>query len=131
MTPWRSWPSSGPGTPTSSGSTCAPATGERTVIGYDVARGGIYVDRTKSGNVGFNTTFPSVEFAPLNQVRTARSPLRILVDRSSVEVFADDGESPSPTRSSRSEQRQDPALLHRRPGPAAELTIWQLKSAWR
>ena len=41
--------------------------GQRTVIGYDVDRGGIYVDRTKSGDVGFNATFPSVEFAPLNR----------------------------------------------------------------
>jgi fructan beta-fructosidase len=35
--------------------------GQQTVVGYDVNRDAIYVDRTKSGNVAFNATFPSVD----------------------------------------------------------------------
>ena len=39
--------------------------GEKTVIGYDVDRGGVYLDRTRSGNVASAARFPSTEFAPL------------------------------------------------------------------
>ncbi len=65
--------------------------GERTVIGYDVARGGVYLDRTRSGEVGFSTTFASTEFAPLEPDGKGLVRLHILVDRSSVEIFANDG----------------------------------------
>ena len=74
--------------------------GQRTVIGYDVDRGGIYVDRTESGDVSFSPSFPSVEFAPV-ALKNGYITLRVLVDRSSVEVFEGRGGSPSPTRSSR------------------------------
>ena len=44
--------------PTSSALRVRTGNGQRTVIGYDVERGGIYVDRTKSGDVGFNAELP-------------------------------------------------------------------------
>jgi levanase len=64
--------------------------GEETVIGYDVPAGELYVDRSRSGNVGFNRDFPGVQRAPLT-ARNGNVRLRILVDWSSVEVFAADG----------------------------------------
>jgi levanase len=63
---------------------------EKTMIGYDVAAGELYVDRTTSGNVGFASTFPGVQRAPL-ALRHGKIRLHVLVDWSSVEVFADDG----------------------------------------
>jgi len=63
---------------------------ERTVIGYDVDTGELYVDRTRSGNVGFDPNFPGVQRAPL-ALRNGALHLHILLDWSSVEVFADDG----------------------------------------
>jgi fructan beta-fructosidase len=65
--------------------------GEETVIGYDVTTSEVYVDRTRSGNVGFSRDFPGVHRAPL-PVSDGDVRLRILVDWSSVEVFAEDGE---------------------------------------
>lgn len=52
--------------------------------------GTLVVDRTRSGNVTFNPTFPSVEEAP---VRIADGEVRFTayLDRSSVEVLAADG----------------------------------------
>ena len=41
--------------------------------------------------VGFDATFPSVDFAPL-PVKNGKVTLAILVDRSSVEVFGEDGQ---------------------------------------
>ena len=64
--------------------------GEETVIGYDVAASELYVDRTRSGNVGFNRDFPGVQRAPLT-ASDGEVRLRILVDWSSVEVFTADG----------------------------------------
>jgi levanase len=64
--------------------------GEETVIGYDVAASELYVDRTRSGDVGFSRDFPGVQRAPLT-ASNGEIRLRILVDWSSVEVFTDDG----------------------------------------
>src|SRR3954453_10554255 len=64
--------------------------GEETVIGYDTQTDELYVDRTRSGRVDFSRDFPGVQRAPL-AARHGRVHLRILVDWSSVEVFADGG----------------------------------------
>jgi len=105
--------------------------GEKTVIGYDVARGGIYLDRTKSGDVSFSTSFPSVEFAPLPAEHGVVT-LHILVDRSSVEVFGNNGKV-----SITDQIFPDPgskAIQVFSTGGRAQLksmTIWQLESAWQ
>lgn len=65
--------------------------GQKTVIGYDMARQGLYLDRTQSGAVGFSSAFPSTEFAPLPVKAGQTITLTIYVDRSSVQVFADGG----------------------------------------
>lgn len=63
---------------------------ERTVIGYDVSTGRLYVDRTKSGKVDFNGSFPSIDDARVALVN-GKLTLSIYLDRSSVEVFAQGG----------------------------------------
>ena len=105
--------------------------GQKTTVGYDVKRGGIYVDRTRSGDVGFDPTFPSVEFAPL-KVKNGKVTLRILVDRSSVEVFTGDG------RRTITDQifpdRDSQGIQVFSSGGRAQLqkiTIWQLRSTWK
>jgi levanase len=68
------------------------ANGKETVIGYDTTTQELYVDRSHSGAVGFNSTFPGVQTAPL-KAKDGKVKLRILVDRSSVEVFGGSGEA--------------------------------------
>nr|AGZ94060.1 levanase [Streptomyces sp. MMG1612] len=68
------------------------ANGEETVIGYDTTTQELYVDRTRSGAVDFNSTFPGVQTAPL-KAENGKIKLRILVDWSSVEVFGGNGEA--------------------------------------
>ncbi|MFD2616075.1 GH32 C-terminal domain-containing protein [Terrilactibacillus laevilacticus] len=63
---------------------------EKTVIGYDVASEQLYLDRTQSGDVQFNSSFPSVERVAV-PVRDGKVSLEIYVDHSSVEIFADGG----------------------------------------
>ncbi|WP_030043756.1 glycoside hydrolase family 32 protein, partial [Streptomyces resistomycificus] len=68
------------------------ANGEETVIGYDTTAQELYVDRTNSGAVDFNSTFPGIQTAPL-KAENGKVKLRILVDWSSVEVFGGNGEA--------------------------------------
>jgi fructan beta-fructosidase len=69
----------------------AMGTGQETVIGYDVATRELFVDRRRSGEVAFNGEFAARHTAPL-VLNSATLSLRILIDASSVEVFANGGE---------------------------------------
>lgn len=63
---------------------------QETIIGYDVASKQLYVDRNKSGLI-IKENFPSTEKASLKfEDKTLK--LKVLVDKSSVEVFANDGQ---------------------------------------
>jgi fructan beta-fructosidase len=77
------------GTAKTVGVRLAKGTNEETVLQY--ANGKLQLDRRRSGNVAFNKRFPSVEEAPL-QPQGGTITLRIFVDKSIVEVFANDGE---------------------------------------
>ena len=105
--------------------------GEETVIGYDAAAGELYVDRTRAGRSDFSRDFPGVQRAPL-AARHGKVRLRILVDWSSVEVFADRGQTvitdqifPAAT--------SDGIELFADGGSATvdSLTIRRLRSSWR
>ncbi|WP_317171109.1 GH32 C-terminal domain-containing protein [Hymenobacter caeli] len=66
------------------------AKGEALAIGYDRAANHYFIDRSKSGVVGFNAKFAGRHTAP----RLATGPeasLTLLFDAGSVELFADHG----------------------------------------
>lgn len=106
--------------------------GEATVLSVDPARGRLGVDRTRSGRVGFHPAFAARHEAPLRVV-DGRLRLRLLLDTSSLEVFAQDGETAStqlvfPQGDAR-------ALRLAVPGPAApparvrEISLHELRPA--
>ena len=64
--------------------------GEETVIGYDVRRKEVFVDRYPSGEKEFHPTFADL-FEASMEAPEGRVKLHVFVDWSSVEVFADDG----------------------------------------
>jgi fructan beta-fructosidase len=66
------------------------SSGEETVVGYDAQRGELFIDRTRSGKTDFHREF-SCKHAAALELERGRIQLRILVDRSSIEVFANDG----------------------------------------
>ena len=77
--------------------------GEDTRIGYDAAKGELFVDRTRSGQVGFSPHFAGRHSAPV-QLERGRLRLHLFIDWSSVEVFVNGGTTvfterifPSPT----------------------------------
>lgn len=63
---------------------------EATVIGYSVKEESLFIDRTRSGNITFNDDFSGRHQAKL-QSNSQYVKLQLIVDRSSVEVFANDG----------------------------------------
>ena len=65
---------------------------EYTEFGYDRKHGAVYVDRTKSGNVDFHNAFAGRHEAP-SRLIDGQVKLRVFVDRSSIEVFINDGEA--------------------------------------
>jgi levanase len=80
-----------PGTAAKAGITVLGNGSTSTVIGYDQAAGELYVDRSNSGDTSFHPLFTSVDSAPVTPDASGNVTLRIYVDRSSVEVFAQDG----------------------------------------
>ena len=63
---------------------------QETIIGYDAVSKKLYIDRRKSGQI-IKENFPSIEKTSLKfEDKTLK--LKVLVDKSSVEVFANDGQ---------------------------------------
>ncbi|MCS7468483.1 glycoside hydrolase family 32 protein [Stieleria sp. ICT_E10.1] len=81
-----------PGTARSVGLRIRTGDDEFTEVGYDREPGAVYVDRRKSGNVAFHQAFAGRHEAPV-RVLDGEVSLRLLVDRSSIEVFINDGEA--------------------------------------
>ncbi|TWR29297.1 glycoside hydrolase family 32 protein [Mucilaginibacter pallidiroseus] len=64
--------------------------GEELVIGYDAAKTRYYIDRSKAGDNSFSKQFAGVAYAP--RISSAlNSDLKLVVDASSIELFADGG----------------------------------------
>jgi sucrose-6-phosphate hydrolase SacC (GH32 family) len=63
---------------------------EATMISYNVAEGKLTVDRTQSGKTDFHKDFPSIQQTNMT-VKDGILNIKLLVDRSSVEVFAEEG----------------------------------------
>ena len=62
-----------------------------TIVGYNTEGRRLFVDRANSGDVGFSEKFPGRHEGPLDADRGGRVKMRVLVDRSSVEVFGNGG----------------------------------------
>ncbi len=105
--------------------------GGDTLVGFGASPAEVFVDRSRSGEVGFHETFPGRHSARF-RASGGRVVLRILVDRSVVEVFAGGGRVaitdrvfPSPSSTGMS--------LYAVGGSArvVSLVAWKLRSAWR
>ena len=59
-------------------------------IGFDPVSNRYFIDRVKAGISDFNKAFPAKHFSPCLSQNTTLS-MKIILDKSSVELFADDG----------------------------------------
>lgn len=64
--------------------------GNEVTMTYDTARRTMSMDRRHSGITGFSESFPAVTVAPTLE-KNGRITLRIFIDRSSIELFGNDG----------------------------------------
>jgi sucrose-6-phosphate hydrolase SacC (GH32 family) len=105
---------------------------EETVIGYEARTRNVFVDRTRSGRADFDKRFAGRHEVPVPTAPGGSLALRILVDRSSVEVFADSGMAVITDRIYPSARSRGAALYAR--GGAAQLLdlkAWRMRSAWQ
>jgi fructan beta-fructosidase len=101
-----------------------------TLVGFDATRNEVYVDRAHSGEVSFSKDFSGRHAATIE--RNASIKLRVFVDRSSVEVFANDGERVISERMYPPPGSDGIELYQKGAGgKIVFLTIWQLSSIWR
>ncbi|MGH9743073.1 MAG: glycoside hydrolase family 32 protein, partial [Candidatus Acidiferrum sp.] len=103
---------------------------EQTLLGFKSAEKEVFLDRTESGDVSFAPEFPGRQRATLPA--SGRVRLHIFVDRSSVEVFVNDGGIvmtdriyPSPGSDGIGLYSEDGR------GKVVSLSIWRLASIWR
>lgn len=104
---------------------------EETIVEYDVAGGVLRLDRSRSGRSDFHPEFPGrIQTAPL-ELQGGRVSLRILVDRSSIELFADDGRLVLTSRIFPS-SRSDDIEIFAKDGSARVTTLdfWPLGTIW-
>jgi len=101
-----------------------------TLVGFNTAHGEVFVDRTHSGEVSFSKDFQGRHAARLET--STRGKLHVFVDRSSIEVFANDGERVlseriyPPPGSDGIELYADGGT-----GKIISLTIWEMNSVWK
>ncbi len=103
---------------------------ERTIVGYDAETDSVFVDRRNSGTVDFHESFASRDAAPIS-TRDGRVRLHVFVDRSSVEVFANDGARVLTHRIFPRPQSDGVSLFAE--GGSAQLVrldAWSLRSIW-
>lgn len=104
---------------------------EKATVGFDAERRELVIDRTQSGVVGFHKDFPGRQVAPIH-VTDGHYKMRLLLDASSLEVFAQNGETVMtdvlfPVGNSRSiNLRADGADVPKISG----IAIYPLGSAW-
>lgn len=103
---------------------------EETLVGVSAKTHEVFIDRTHSGLISFSPDFPGRHAAALRWTSTVK--LHIFLDRSSVEVFANDGEVvltdriyPSP--------RSDAVEVYSESGDSQiqSLSIWKVQSIWK
>jgi fructan beta-fructosidase len=103
---------------------------EETLVAVSTKTHDLFIDRTHSGLVSFSSDFPGRHHAHLYWTSSVK--LHIFLDRSSVEVFANDGETvltdriyPSPD--------SDGVAVYSDSGDSQipSLTIWKLSSIWQ
>lgn len=103
---------------------------EQTIVGYDANKEQLFIDRSRSGQNDFDAAFNGNESAPL-RAKNGRIKLRIFLDRSSIEVFGNEGEAVITTQIFPSEKSEGMALYVRGgEGRLLSLDIWQLQGIW-
>jgi fructan beta-fructosidase len=103
---------------------------EETLLGFVAETGEVFIDRTRSGATSFSPDFPGRHKALLS--KNSKVKVQIFLDRSSLEVFVNDGEVVLTDRIYPSPQSNGLELYSEGEGARAmSLVVWKLGSAWQ
>ena len=101
-----------------------------TLVGFDPVHREVFVDRTRSGEVSFSKDFPGRYSAKVEQ--SAGITLHVFVDRSSVELFVNDGERVLSDRIYPPPGSDGMEIYAKGSGgKVVSLTMWELNSVWK
>ncbi len=120
-----------PGQATEFGLRVRKGASEETVVGVDPGKSQLFIDRNRSGDTSFDPKFPGRHMAPMCLASGQPIKLHIFVDRSSAEVFGNDGKPVISDRIFPSRTSQG-VEFYSKGGETrvVKLDIWNLKSAW-
>lgn len=102
------------------------------VLGYDAKTSNVFIDRTKSGYVNFNSKFPRIIKAPI-RLKENKIKFHVFVDQLSLEVFINDGEMVLTTLMFPNPYFQNGFELFSENASSVLETFkaWELKSIWQ
>jgi len=105
------------------------AAGETVIIGVNANPLELFVDRRASRVTPFHKDYPGRHTAPIRW-RNDTIPLRVLFDRSVLEVFANDGESVITERVYPTKPFDRIELLPESRAATATARVWEIRSVW-
>jgi fructan beta-fructosidase len=111
------------------GFTLSNATGEAVVVGVSANPLELFVDRRGSRAVPFHKGYPQRDTAPVRW-RNDTIALRVLFDRSVLEVFANDGESVITERVYPTKPLDRIELLPGSRAASVPVRVWEMRSIW-
>jgi fructan beta-fructosidase len=105
------------------------AAGEEVVIGVAADKPEVFVDRRRSRATPFHEAYPGRHAGPVRW-RDDRVTLRILFDRTTLEVFANDGETVVSERVYPTRPFERIEVLRTGAGAVGPVRLWALRSIW-
>ena len=115
-----------------SGIRLASGTNNYFELGYDATKQIFYIDRSKSGNIGFNENFKKLlRFEKFISLKNKKLSLHIYFDNSIVEIFVNDGEAVFTAQIFPG--KNDNAIELFSSGGKSQfsgINFWEMKSAW-
>jgi sucrose-6-phosphate hydrolase SacC (GH32 family) len=104
--------------------------GDTLVTGYDNSRNQFFVDRSGAGVTSFSDKFSGKRYAQ-RMSRNPQMPVKILLDRSSVEIFHDKGEVVFTERFFADQPFTKMSIVSRDEAVLVEGMVYQLESIWK
>jgi sucrose-6-phosphate hydrolase SacC (GH32 family) len=117
------------GTPGGAGVRLTSAVGEQVTIGVAGEPPELFVDRRRSRATPFHEAYPGRHAGPVRW-REDRVTLRILFDRTTLEVFANDGETVISERVYPTRPFERLEVVTGRGVIAGGVAVWELRSVW-
>jgi fructan beta-fructosidase len=105
------------------------AAGEEVTLGVDRASSEVFVDRRRSRATSFHPEYPGRHSGPVRW-REGRVTLRVLFDRTTLEVFANDGEAVVTERVYPTRPLDRLEVLGAGAAPSPGVRLWELRSVW-